>query len=417
MPDSKSKPLVWIACGGTGGHLFPGMAVADELVIRGCDVTLLVSPKEVDQQAIKTVHGMGVATLPAIGLTRGRVLQFCVGFRRSHAQARKLLRERPAQAVLGMGGFTSAPPILAAKACGAATFLHESNTIPGRANRWLAHVVHQAFVGFPSAATRLHHTNVLTTGTPVRPQFEPSDPRSARMALGLEPNRALLLVMGGSQGASGINDLVLGALPILARELPNVQYLHLTGADDFERVRSAYSAQGVRAVVRPFLSEMEIALAGATLAISRAGASSLAELAAMRVPAILVPYPTATDNHQYFNARAMVDVGAAALLEQKSATAEKLASMLSAFLRDDQARGRISDELVRWHSPHAAELIAGRMLALMAAMGLCPSTGHRTHNFEAPNDRSAVNACRMEVGGALGWKPALQQRESAGAKT
>jgi UDP-N-acetylglucosamine--N-acetylmuramyl-(pentapeptide) pyrophosphoryl-undecaprenol N-acetylglucosamine transferase len=416
MSRSASKPLVWIACGGTGGHLFPGMAVADELVIRGCDVTLLVSPKEVDQQAIKTVHGMGVATLPAIGLTRGRVLQFCAGFRRSHAEARKLLRERPAQAVLGMGGFTSAPPILAAWAGGAATFLHESNTIPGRANRWLAHFVRQAFVGFPSAASRLHHANVLATGTPVRPQFEPSDPRSARMALGLEPNRAVILVMGGSQGASGINDLVLRALPILGREFPDVQYLHLTGADDFERVRGAYSAQGVRALVRPFLSEMEIALAGATVAITRAGASSLAELAAMRVPAVLVPYPTATDNHQYFNARALVDVGAAVLLEQKSATAETLASLVSGLLRDDEARGKISDELARWHSPHAAELIAGRMLALMGAMGLCPSTGHRAHNFEAPSDRSVVNACGLEIGNAIGWKPALQ-REGAGAKT
>ena len=417
MSSSTSKPLVWIACGGTGGHLFPGMAVADELVIRGCDVTLLVSPKEVDQQAVKTVHGMGVATLPAIGLTRGRVLQFCAGFRRSHAEARKLLRQRPAQAVLGMGGFTSAPPILAAKACGAATFLHESNTIPGRANRWLAHVVHQAFVGFPSAANRLHHTNVLTTGTPVRPQFEPSDRHSARMALGLEPNRTAVLVMGGSQGASGINDLVLRALPILGRELPDVQYLHLTGADDFERVRSAYSAQGLRAVVRPFLSEMEIALSGATVAISRAGASSLAELAAMRVPAILVPYPSATDNHQYFNARALVDVGAAALLEQKSATAERLASLVSHLLRDEQARQGISTELVRWHSPHAAELIAGKMLALMAAMGLCPSTGQRAHRFEAPYDRSEVNACRPEASGGPGWKlAAVSQRESAAAK-
>jgi UDP-N-acetylglucosamine--N-acetylmuramyl-(pentapeptide) pyrophosphoryl-undecaprenol N-acetylglucosamine transferase len=417
MTRSASKPLVWIACGGTGGHLFPGMAVADELVIRGCDVMLLVSPKEVDQQAIKTVHGMGVATLPAIGLTRGRVLQFCAGFRRSHAEARKLLRERPAQAVLGMGGFTSAPPILAAKACGAATFLHESNTIPGRANRWLAHVVHQAFVGFPSAANRLHHTNVLATGTPVRPQFEPSDPHSARMALGLEPNRAVVLVMGGSQGASGINDLVLGALPILGHEFPDVQYLHLTGADDFERVRSAYSAQGVRAVVRPFLSEMEMALAGATVAISRAGASSLAELAAMRVPAILVPYPTATDNHQYFNARALVDVGGAVLLEQKRATGETLASLVSNLLRDEQARRMISNELVRWHSPHAAELIAGKMLAFMAAMGLCPSTGHRAHRFEARSGRSEADACGLEVGDAIGWKPALPQRERAGAKT
>jgi len=370
------------------------MAVAEELAIRGCDVTLLVSPKEVDQQAVKTVQGLGVATLPAIGLTRGRVLQFCAGFRRSYSEARKLLRQRPAQGVLGMGGFTSAPPILAAKACGAATFLHESNTIPGRANRWLAHVVHQAFVGFPSAAGRLHHTNVLATGTPVRPQFEPSDAGSARMALGLEPGRPVLLVMGGSQGASGINELVLEALPILARVVPELQYLHLAGPDGFDRVRNGYAAQGTKAVVRPFLSEMEMALAAATVAISRAGASSLAELVAMRVPAILVPYPAATDNHQYFNARALSDVGAATLLEQKSATAEKLASLASNLLQNEQARKTMSDELVRWHSPHAAELIAGKMLGLMAAMGLCHPSEQGSHHFETrrAEDRSPVLA-------------------------
>jgi UDP-N-acetylglucosamine--N-acetylmuramyl-(pentapeptide) pyrophosphoryl-undecaprenol N-acetylglucosamine transferase len=202
------------------------------------------------------------------------------------------------------------------------------------------------------------------------------------MALGLEPSRPVLLIMGGSQGASGINDLVLRALPILRAELPDVQYLHLAGADDFERVRSAYAAQGVKSVVRPFLSEMEMALASATVAISRAGASSLAELAAMRVPAILIPYPTATDNHQYFNARALVDVGAAELLEQKSATAEKLAALASNLLQNEQARRMISDELARWHSPHAAELIAGKILALMAAMGLCQTSEQAGHQFK-----------------------------------
>src|SRR5215204_1417601 len=174
MSTRASKPLVWIACGGTGGHLFPGIAIAEQLLLRGCDVTLVISPKEVDQQSVKTLHGVEVTTLPAIGLTRGRLLEFCTRSGKSFIAARRLLQQRPAQAVLGMGGFTSAPPVIAGKGCGAATFLHESNTVPGRANRWLSHVVHQAFVGFPSAAGRLHHANVLTTGTPVRPQFQPS---------------------------------------------------------------------------------------------------------------------------------------------------------------------------------------------------------------------------------------------------
>jgi UDP-N-acetylglucosamine--N-acetylmuramyl-(pentapeptide) pyrophosphoryl-undecaprenol N-acetylglucosamine transferase len=394
MSSRSTKPLVWIACGGTGGHLFPGIAIADELLRRGCDVTLVISPKEIDQQSVKTLQGVEVTTLPAIGLTRGRLLEFCTRFRKSFLAARRLLQQRPAQAVLGMGGFTSAPPVMAAKGCGAATFLHESNTIPGRANRWLSHVVHQAFVGFPSAAGRLHHANVLTTGTPVRPQFHPSEPEPMRMALGLDTRRPVLLVMGGSQGASGINDLMLQALPLLSQQMPELQYLHLTGSDDFDRVRAEYTNRGLKAVVRPFLSEMEMALGAATAAISRAGASSLAELAAMRVPAILIPYPTATDNHQFHNARALVDVGGALLLEQAGATGQTLAAMAGQLLRDNQARKAMADELVRWHSPHAAELIADRILALVTAMGLCEAADFQADNIIEPhvgeNPRAAM---------------------------
>ena len=200
-PSVSTKPLIAIACGGTGGHLFPGLAVGDRLLLRGCDVLALVSPKEVDQTAVKAVMGVEVATLPAVGMTRRNLPAFLAGFWRSYRVSRRLFRDRPPQAVLAMGGFTSAPPILAGRACGSATFLHESNTIPGKANRWVAHFVDQAFVGFPVAAGRLHHANVLCTGTPVRPQFQPLDSISCRVALGLARERPLVLVMGGQPGS------------------------------------------------------------------------------------------------------------------------------------------------------------------------------------------------------------------------
>ena len=142
---SHKKPLIALACGGTGGHLFPGLAIGEELLRRGCDVLLLISPKEVDQQGVKSAIGMQVATLPAVALSRSRPLDFCAGFGKAFLAARKLFRPRPPQAVLAMGGFMSAPPILAGKTCGAATFLHESNTIPGKANRWLTRIVDQVF--------------------------------------------------------------------------------------------------------------------------------------------------------------------------------------------------------------------------------------------------------------------------------
>jgi UDP-N-acetylglucosamine--N-acetylmuramyl-(pentapeptide) pyrophosphoryl-undecaprenol N-acetylglucosamine transferase len=403
-PARASAGFIAIACGGTGGHLFPGLAVAEQLVKRGCAVTLLISPKEVDQQAVKHAQGVEVVTLPAVALQRGSRLAFLGGCWQSWRAARECFRARPPRAALAMGGFTSAPPILAARSLGAKTFLHESNTIPGRANRWLARFVDQAFVGFPSTVSRLHVREATVTGTPVRAEFflplpagdergegrpdettsspQPSPPSagvegetaarfraraSCRAALGLDPAKPVLLVMGGSQGASGINELVLAAVPELAKRAPHWQWLHLTGSNDFEKVKRAYAVLGVKAVVYPFFAEMNLALGAATAAVSRAGASSLAELAAMRLPSLLVPFPYAADNHQFHNARAFAETGAALLLEQKVATPEKVASLLSELVANTIFHERIQAALVQWHAPKAAEQIAEMILKVVGS--------------------------------------------------
>src|SRR5262249_19759733 len=149
-----------------------------------------------------------------------------------------------------------------------------------------------------------------------------------RTALGLDPERPVLLGMGGSQGASGINELVANSLPLISGRAPSLQWIHLTGSNDVSKISKAYADLKLQAVVHPFFHRMELALGAATMSISRAGASSLAEIAAMRLPSVLVPYPAATDNHQFHNARAMEASGAARLLEQKSATPETLANVL-----------------------------------------------------------------------------------------
>ncbi len=385
---SAPQPFVAIACGGTGGHVFPGVAVAEHLMERGCAILLIVSPKAVDQQAVKAAlerqrkqrrrsseapangpehePGMEIFTLPAVALQRGNWLAFARGGWESWRAARRLFQARAPHAALAMGGFTSAPPILAAKAVRAKTFLHESNVVPGRANRWLARFVDQAFVGFAPAAPRLRARHVTVTGTPVRPEFQPRDPAACRAALGLDPARPMVLVTGGSQGARGLNDAVLAALPLLAQQVPPVQWLHLTGAGDFEKVRQAYAALGLKAVVHPFLSEMDRALGAATVALARAGASSLAEIAAMRVPAVLVPFPSAADNHQLHNAQAFEQSGAARVLEQKDARPERTAELVSGLIASEAARRDMQLALAQWHTPQAAEQIASKIFKSLA---------------------------------------------------
>ncbi len=358
MQLRTANARVAIACGGTGGHLFPGLAVAGQLLQRGCAVTVMISPKEVDQQAVRSAVGVQVVTLPAVGLDRRSAVAFARGFARSFFAARRVFRTNPPDAVLAMGGFTSAPPILAGRLRGAPAFLHESNTIPGRANRWLSWFASQAFVGFSEATDHLHARRARVTGTPVRSEFQPGDVAARRTALGLDPERPVLLVTGGSQGASGLNDLLIQTLPLLAGLAPELQLFHLTGPNDVEKVTQACATHKIKAVVRPFFADMHVALGAATMVVSRAGASSLAELAAMRLPSILVPYPAAMDNHQFYNALAFERTGAARLLEQQNASAELLAPAIVELAGNTTVRSRMQDALAQWHAPQAAEQIA-----------------------------------------------------------
>lgn len=402
MQSTPATSRIAIACGGTGGHLFPGLAVAEQLRLRGGEVTILISPKEIDQKAVRSARGVKVETLPAVGLTKGSYLAFGKGFLGSYRASWRLFRQAPPEAVLAMGGFTSAPPVLAGKMFQAATFLHESNTIPGKANRWLSWVVDQAFVGFPDSQKRLHSRKVAVTGTPVRAEFHAptgeaaasariQQTATARKALGLAENQPVLLVTGGSQGAHGLNEMVLAALPLIAAQIPDLQLLHLTGPQDGERIQAACAGLKLRAVVMPFYSEMSVALAAADAVVSRAGASSLAEVAAQRLPALLVPFPAATDNHQFFNALAFQSSGAALLLDQQETRPETLAASAIRLLRDAAERNAMQAALARWHAPNAAGDIADHILKVIGERR--QSTGVLSLKSSPPNQpRPSISA-------------------------
>jgi UDP-N-acetylglucosamine--N-acetylmuramyl-(pentapeptide) pyrophosphoryl-undecaprenol N-acetylglucosamine transferase len=393
------KPFVAIACGGTGGHLFPGLAVAEELKKRGCEIALLISPKEIDQQAVKSVTSVEIFTLPAVGLQNRNYFSFAKNLWKSFCAARKFFCRKKPDAVLAMGGFTSAPPILAAKKFRAKTFLHESNTIPGRANRFLAPFVDAAFVGFPE--TKLHAKKVFQTGTPVRPQFlvgrDSVAPKlsESRRELGLDPNLPTILVVGGSQGASGLNEMIVSTLPLLSQK--NWQWLHLTGANDFEKVKNFYEEQKIKAVVKPFLAEMDLALGAATVCVSRAGASSLAEIAATRLPSLLVPFPAAADNHQFFNARAFEKNGAAKMLEQKNSSPEKIATILIELVENGKMRSEMQSALAQWHAPIAAEQIAEHILSAIFNSGTGVSPVIFNSEKKAPVEKKIGRDARATV--------------------
>ncbi len=364
---SSSPPFYVIACGGTGGHLFPGIAVGERLIEAGARVALVVSRKEVDKRAVSAVRGMEVWTLEEASPSRGSPVRFvrsAAGFITSFCDLRRRFKAEKPLAILAMGSFTSAAPVVAGRWMGGKVFLHEANAIPGRATRWLVPLANEVFVYFPGAADLLRGKTARVVGMPVRPQFEPLDPGSCRISFGLLPGRPVLLVMGGSQGAHALNRLMREAIPSLVKRFPELQYLHLSGTEDLTVVAEAYRAAGAKAVTRPFLTEMEWALGAADVALSRAGGSSLAELAAMGVPSILIPYPHASDDHQRANALAFSRSGAAILLDQADATPELLGDRLQALIGSGSMREPMRKALGPWHYAGAADAVARALLDL-----------------------------------------------------
>jgi UDP-N-acetylglucosamine--N-acetylmuramyl-(pentapeptide) pyrophosphoryl-undecaprenol N-acetylglucosamine transferase len=353
-----------IACGGTGGHLFPGLAVAETLNARGHEILLFVSEKEIDSTALQAHPEFRSEKLPSIGLPSMVVspafLRFLRRFWESYRHCRAVYRRVRPSVVLGMGGFTSTAPILAARLSGLPCFVHESNAIPGRANRLAARFATRVLLGFEDCQERFPGAPCVVTGTPVRKTLGRPIPREdALKAFQLDPSRATLLVTGGSQGASGINQLLIKTAPLLPSE--NLQIIHLTGKNDDRLAAANYQRDGIPHYVAPFHHRMEEAYSAADLVISRAGASSLSELACFGLPAILIPYPYATDDHQKANAEIFVRAGAAEMVDEKDARPEFFSVLVSNLLEDSARRAAMSGAAKKLSPDSAADNVADVM--------------------------------------------------------
>jgi UDP-N-acetylglucosamine--N-acetylmuramyl-(pentapeptide) pyrophosphoryl-undecaprenol N-acetylglucosamine transferase len=353
-----------IAAGGTGGHLFPGLAVGEVFLRLGHGVMLIVSEKEIDAIATQGRTGFRVEKVPGVGLqgkSPAALVKFALKFRAGLAQCRRLYADFKPSAVLGMGGFTSTAPILAGRKLGVPTFVHESNAIPGKANKLNGRLATRVLIGFEECAQHFPAGKCDVTGTPVRQSLAQRVAKPEALAkFSLTPERQTLLVMGGSQGAHGINKSLATALPQL-REYP-VQVIHLTGRDDETMMREEYQRAGIPASVAAFCHRMEDAYSAADFAIARSGAASLTELSHFSLPSLLIPYPFAAEDHQTFNAKIFERAGAAALLQEREITGESLARKLRWFLDDPARLADMSTRCARLAPQHAAERVAETIL-------------------------------------------------------
>jgi UDP-N-acetylglucosamine--N-acetylmuramyl-(pentapeptide) pyrophosphoryl-undecaprenol N-acetylglucosamine transferase len=341
---------ILVMAGGTGGHVFPGLAVADFLHARGWRIVWMGNPEGMEAKLVPArgyeMAWVRFAALRGKGLLRALLLP--VNLLRAFWQAlRELVRVRP-NVVLGMGGYVTFPGGMMAALTGRPLVVHEQNSVAGLANRVLAGVADRVLTGFPGVLRKGEWT-----GNPVRAEIAALPPPAQRYAGRSGP--LCVLVVGGSLGAQALNDAVPRALTLIpAGERPRVT--HQSGARQIDQLRAAYAAAGAEAELVPFIDDMAARYATADLVLCRAGALTVAELAAAGVAGVLVPFPHAVDDHQTGNARFLAEAGAAILLPQAELTPEKLAALLRELTRERLAA--MADKARTLAKPEATRAVA-----------------------------------------------------------
>lgn len=363
-----TKPLsIVIACGGTGGHLFPGIAVAQNLKNRGHRVTLLISEKQVDSLAASKYGDLEFRKVPAIAMPRPyspAMFSFLFKFWKTVKECGRILDDVDADVVLGMGGFTSLPPVYSAHKKKIPALVHESNALPGKANRMTARWCKKVLLGVQEATPYFSHNETIVTGTPVRLELTQKMSREdGAKEFDLDPSRKTILTMGGSQGARNMNTLIIEA----ARQSMDVgQFLVIAGTLDYERVCELAKGQP-HIKVLPFCSNMRAAYSCADMVISRSGASSLTELAYFGLPSLLIPFPFAAEDHQAHNARVFSVNGAAKVIRQNVLDSERISHFIRETLNSPEKYNTMRRACRENSVPNADELIAGAVESVVSS--------------------------------------------------
>ena len=357
---------VVIAGGGTGGHLFPGLAVARALKARVPDAQISFAGTVAGIEArvipstefpLDMIRSAGLKGKSLAARARGAALVPL-----SAVDAWRLISRRSPDVVIGVGGYSSGPVVAVAALRRIPTMVLEQNAVPGLTNRLLARFVRRAAVTY-DASLKYFHGKGFISGNPVRREFLEVDDEPTHDAA-VNASRVRVLVFGGSQGAHAINVAMVEAAPRLAAAAQTVDFVCQTGTHDFDMVRTAFERYGVQGRVERFIDAMDREMKAAALVVSRAGATTLAEVTAAGRPAILIPLPTATDDHQRQNARALESAGAAELIEQRELTGERLAGRILALAADREQRRRMSAAARQLARPRAAEDIVDELIRL-----------------------------------------------------
>ncbi len=350
---------IQIACGGTGGHIFPGIATATVLRERGHDVTLWLAGKDIEAAAVEGWTGP-VLSVPAEGYPRRlldwRSIRASLRLLLAARRCRRRMSETPPNVLLAMGSYACVPPARAAARLGRPTVLHEANVVPGRAVMWLSRRATAVAASFEETRYYLRRIEITVTGLPLRRDIIH---RAIELERRPRPSAPFtLLVMGGSRGAHRLNEVMVAAVRRLGPRARAMRFFHLTGRDDEASVREAYDRLGLDHQTRAFTLDIADLYAAADLAICRAGAATCAELALFGTPALLVPYPYAARNHQLANARALARHNGAHLVEERDLDSVWLADYIAGMARAPERRARMRAALRRLARADAAERLA-----------------------------------------------------------
>lgn len=356
-----------ITGGGTGGHLFPGIALAAALRRRfpGCGIMFIGTQRQLDRDALAGLdfRQEAISCMGIKGMGLAHRLRSLASLPKAMLEARRLIKQFQPVLVFGVGGYVTGPVLLAARLLGVPACIHEQNAIPGLANRLTARFVNKVFVSIPGDYP-FPLKKTVVSGNPVRAEILAAAEQKQSQQAAAQP--FTLLVMGGSLGAHRINMLMLETAVIIKERLNRLfRLIHQTGAADAEQVRAGYAAAGVQAEVAPFIKDMAAIYAQVDMAVARAGATSLAELAVMGLPAVLIPYPHAADDHQTANASYYVAGGGALMYREAGLNAAQLASAILELVEDGGKLAQMGTAMRQMAVPDAAERILADCMELI----------------------------------------------------